>query len=81
MLLNDSLGHLNTGVYKVPHSPPPQVYKVCWGRISSCEKRKGKSWLREEYREKKRKRGSNIIVAIILGLLGRISTGEEGEGT
>ena len=50
-----------------------EVYRFCWGRISSCEE-----W--EEKNMEKKKRGSNIILPLILRLLGRIST-EEGKGT
>ena len=42
-----------TGVYKVPY---------CWGRISSCEERKGISclWGRITWKKGKRKQGYNI---------------------
>ena len=49
-----------------------EVYKVCWG---SCEERKPKYlgfWI--EYNVEKKERGSNILT-----LLGKLSSGEEGE--
>ena len=56
------------------------MYKVCWGRISSCEEKKdgnimaaGKNITWEK--------GNNIIFPIILRLLGRILSEENGKGT
>ena len=50
------------GYLKFLINPPPQV---CWGRISSGKKEKGKQYL----------------LPLIMRLLGRISSGEKGKGS
>ena len=62
-------------MYKVPYSPSPggwaEVYKVCGGRISSCEERKPEYlgfWI--EYNVEKRE--SNIIFNMYINAVGNI---------
>jgi len=72
------------GMCKDSYPPPPglgEVYQVCWGGISSCDEGKEYQDCGEEYYIEIRERGSNIIFPIILRLLGRISSGEDGKKT
>ena len=69
-----SMLRMKAGFYKVPYSP-------YWGRISSYEKGREYHGCREEYNFVKMERGSNIFLPIILRLLGRISSEENGKGT
>ena len=50
-------------------------------KVPYCEDGKRISWLGKEYILEKREYGHNIIFPIILRLLGRISSGEEGKVT
>ena len=65
-----------SGVCKVPYSNSIKSFEEEYQVVKRGRKYHGKiiTW-------KKRERGSNFILPLILRLLGRISSGEEGKGT
>ena len=71
-----------SGVYKVPHPTPGGGVIKSFGEESLVVER-GREFkgFREEYHVEKRVRGSNIICSIMFRLNGRLSSGEEGNGT
>ena len=56
------------------------VYQVCWEEYQVVKSGREYHGCGAEYNVVKREKGSNIIFPIILRLLGRISSGEEGMG-